>query len=87
MKSFRFPRGTIVVLLVLLIGVMIEIEKARAAASQLAGVTFHPVWWHVPAIVVTAFMIMGSIGAIAYGVVHMFRMTRRPKDRRVLPGL
>jgi len=68
MRSFRFPRWTIVLMLMILLGMVVAIEKGRSLSIELAsGSSVHSVWW--PGFFLMALTLMAGAGGIGYGLL------------------
>ena len=72
-RDFRFPRWTILLMLAIMLGMFVAIEKAREIQIQIqySASSDLPV---LPAVFVTVFVLMFVIGAAAYLV--MFALKR-----------
>lgn len=76
MRSFRFPRFTIVMMILIFCTVNTAIEKGRLAATQLLGGPATSHWWTLPAVFTTVSAFLAGVGFIGYCVLHVFRATR-----------
>jgi hypothetical protein len=78
MRSFRFPRGMIFLMLVVLFGVMIAIDEGRTLSVQLASGAGVPTsWWALAVSVIAAYMVMFGAGLIGYGLIFVLRQVGR----------
>src|SRR5262245_48711860 len=69
MRSFRFPRATIVLMLMILFGVVVAIERGRALSIQQApGGTVPLAWW--PAFTAALALVTGA-GVTGYGILFL----------------
>ena len=67
MRSFRFPRATIVVMLVTLISVEIAIEQAKQIS---AGSDTGPIWSAIPGVFGVMLAVTGILGLIGYVILR-----------------
>jgi hypothetical protein len=76
MRSFRFPRWTLVTLILVFCAVIAAIEKTRMASVQLSGGSASLHWWALPGVFMFVFALMASIGLVGYCVLHVIRSAR-----------
>jgi len=76
MRSYRFPRWTIVMMVLIFCAVNTAIEKGRLASVQLAGGHDNAHWWTLPGVFMSVFLFMAGIGFVGYCVLHLFRGAR-----------
>jgi hypothetical protein len=80
LRSFRFPRWTIVMMILIFCAVNTAIEKGRMASVLLSG---RPApashWWTIPGVFLFVFALLASVGLIGYCVLHVFREARTGK--------
>jgi hypothetical protein len=76
MRSFRFPRWTLVMMIVIFCAVNTTIEKGRQAAVQLSGGPASSHWWNLPAVFMFVFAFLAIAGLAGYGVSLVFRGAR-----------
>ena len=77
MRSFRFPLWMIVLMMTVLAGSVITIEKVRILSTQLAlGNDNVPSgWWALPGLFLIVALVMGAAAFAVYGVRHLLRRT------------
>jgi len=76
MRSYRFPRWTIVMMILIFCAVNTAIEKGRLAAVQLSGGPASSHWWTLPGVFMSVFAFLAGVGLIGYCVLHVFRVAR-----------
>jgi hypothetical protein len=76
MRSFRFPRLTIVMMVLIFCAVNTAIEKGRLVGVQLSGRPISSHWWALPGVFMFVFAFLAGVGTIGYCVVHVFRVVR-----------
>jgi Na+-transporting NADH:ubiquinone oxidoreductase subunit NqrB len=69
-RDFRFPRWTILLMLAIMFGMFVAIEKARDIQVRYSASSDLPV---LPAVFVTVFALMFVIAAAAYLVVFALK--------------
>ena len=73
-RSFRFPRSTIFLMVVIFAGVIIAIDRARDIQLGQAAGTIDIVDWLVfPQVFVLALALMGVAGAIGFAILFALR--------------
>jgi len=72
MRSFRFPRATIVVMVVTLFSVAFAIERARQIS---AGSDAVPRWLAIPGAFAAMLVVMGILGLIGYVILRALRQS------------
>jgi protein-S-isoprenylcysteine O-methyltransferase Ste14 len=72
MRSFRFPRATIVVMVVTLFSVEIAIERARQIS---AGSDAGPHWLAISGVFGAMLVVMGILGMIGYVILRVLRQS------------
>ena len=80
MRSYRFPRWTIVMMILIFCAVNTAIEKGRMASVLLAGrpaASSH--WWTLPGVFLFVFAFLGGVGLIGYCVLRVYRTARTGK--------
>ena len=84
-RDFRFPRWTILLMLAIMLGMFVAIEKAREIQIQYSASSDLPV---LPAVFVTVFVLMFVIGAAAYLVMFALKRSgvHRLSDVDAWPG-
>jgi hypothetical protein len=76
MRSFRFPRWTIVMMILIFCAVNTAIEKGRLASVQLSGGPASSHWWTLPGVFMFVFAFLAGVGLAGYGVLLAFRGAR-----------
>ena len=76
MNSFRFPRWTIVMMILIFCAVNIAIEKGRMATVELLGAHTTPHWFTLPGVFLVVSAFLGAIGSAGYGILILFRQIR-----------
>ena len=76
MRSFRFPRWTIVVMILLFCAVNTAIEKGRLATVEILGGHATSHWFTLPGVFLTVSAFLGVIGCAGYGVLFAIRRIR-----------
>ena len=73
--QFRFPRSTVFLMLVILAGVMLAIEKAKMVVQMKQGLpldtvaVWHPLFWLYP------FAVVLAIVGLVWGILFALRRT------------
>jgi len=79
MKSFRFPRLAIFLMLATFLTIIAAIslaaEMSRTVQAQYPGPNLPAMWWHRLPGIFAAFLPLWGIGAIGYGVLFALRRT------------
>jgi hypothetical protein len=70
-RQFRFPRSTVLLMLVILAGVMLAI----AEASSVAGDTLGAGWRSLVSLLVYMLLSMCTAAAVAWWILHALRRT------------
>jgi hypothetical protein len=87
MRSFRFPRSTIFLMVMILTGVIVAIEKGRNLSMGLGAANGNvPSSWSVlPGVFATVFVVMSISGAIGYVFLVLLRRAgaHRPDRKNV----
>ena len=88
--EFRFPRSTVFLMWVILAGVVLAIEKAKAVVAMNEGLRletvaiWHPLFWLSPLAVVLA--IVGAIWGILFALrrtgMHRLANVQTPPEQR-----
>jgi hypothetical protein len=78
MRSFRFPRSAILLMvatfLTILGAISLATEMARTVQTEFAGPNLPSMWWsRLPGMFVRAFLLFGGIGALGYAVLFGLR--------------
>jgi len=73
MRSYRFPRWTIVMMILIFCAVNTAIEMGRQASVQLSGGHAIPHWWTLPGVFLAVFALLGGVGFIGFGVLRVLR--------------
>jgi hypothetical protein len=74
MRSFRFPRWTIVLMLLVLFNVFVAIEEARNVSVYMSTGESIPVnWLSLPRLLVMGATLACALGLIGYGVLLAMR--------------
>jgi hypothetical protein len=81
MRSYRFPRWTIIMMILIFCAVNTAIEKGRLAVVQLSGGHGTSHWWTLPGVFLTVSVFLGGIGLIGYCVLHVFRGARHGRGQ------
>lgn len=81
MRSFRFPRWTIIMMILIFCAVNTAIEKGRLAAVQLSGGPVSSHWWTLPGVFMFVFAFLAGVGLIGYCVLHVFRGVRHSRGQ------
>jgi hypothetical protein len=76
MRSFRFPRWTLVMMILIFCAVNTAIEKGRLASVQLSGGSASSHWWNLPGVFLFVFALLACVGLAGYGVLLVFRGAR-----------
>jgi hypothetical protein len=76
MRSFRFPRWTLVMMILIFCAVNTAIEKGRLASVQLSGGPASSHWWTLPGVFMFVFALLAGVGLAGYGVLLVFRGAR-----------
>ena len=76
MRSFRFPRWTLVMMILIFCTVNTAIEKGRLAAVQLSGGPTTSHWWNLPGVFMVVFAFLACVGLAGYGALLVFRGAR-----------
>jgi len=76
MRSFRFPRWTLVMMILIFCAVNTAIEKGRLASVQLSGGPASSHWWTIPGVFMFVFAFLACVGLAGYGVLLVFRGAR-----------
>jgi len=76
MRSYRFPRWTIVLMILIFCAVNTAIEKGRLASIQLSGGHAVSHWWTLPGVFLSVFAVLGGVGFVGYCVLKVFRGAR-----------
>jgi hypothetical protein len=76
MRSFRFPRWTLVMMILIFCAVNTAIEKGRLASVQLSGGPASSHWWALPGVFMFVFALLAVAGLAGYGVLLVFRGAR-----------
>lgn len=70
--EFRFPRSTVLLMLILFAGVVLTIVKATSV--ELAyGITLGTVWPSLLSVLVAMVVTMSAAAAIGWGILHSLR--------------
>ena len=80
MKSFRFPRFAIFLMiatfLTILAAIGLAVDMARTVQTQFGGPNLPSAWWsRLPGMFVMAFLPFWGVGAIGYAVLFALRRT------------
>jgi len=80
MKSFRFPRSAIFLMiatfLTILAAIGLAAEMSRTVQRQFGGPDLISGWWSaLPGMFVTVFLLFWGVGAIGYAVLFALRRT------------
>ena len=81
MRSFRFPRWTIIMMILIFCAVNTAIEKGRLAVVELSGRHGTSHWWNLPGVFLTVFLFLGAVGLIGYCGLRVFRETRHGRGQ------
>jgi len=76
MSSFRFPRWTLVMMILIFCAVNTAIEKGRLASVQLSGGAASSHWWALPGVFTFVFALLAVAGLAGYGVLIVVRGAR-----------
>jgi hypothetical protein len=76
MRSFRFPRWSLFMMILIFCAVNTAIEKGRLAAVQLSGGPSSSHWWTLPGVFTFVFAFLAVVGLAGYGVLLVFRGAR-----------
>lgn len=77
MRSFRFSRWIIVMMILMFCAVNTAIERGRLASVQLmTGGPGTSHWWALPGVFLTVFAFLGVVGCIGYCILHLVRTVR-----------
>ena len=88
--EFRFPRSTVFLMWVILAGVVLAIQKAKAVVAMNEGLRletvaiWHPLFWLSPLAVVLAivFAVWGILFALRRTGMHRLANVQTPPDQR-----
>jgi hypothetical protein len=78
MRSFRFSRFAIFLMIAcfftILFAIGLATEMSRTVQMSYPGPNLSPMWWaRLPGLFATLFLMLGTIGAIGYGIVFALR--------------
>jgi hypothetical protein len=76
MRYFRFPRWTIVMMVLMFCAVNTAIEKGRLASVQLLGGQGTSHWWALPGVFLSVFAFLAVVGCVGYCILHVVRTIR-----------
>src|SRR5262245_62668776 len=89
MRSFRFPRSAILLMvatfLTILGAISLATEMARTVQTEFGGPNLPAMWWsRLPGMFVTVFLLFGGIGAFGYAVLRSEEHTSELQSLRHL---
>ena len=80
MRSFRFPRWTIVMMVLLFCAVNTAIEKGRLATVEILGGHATSHWWALPGVFLTVSAFLGVVGCAGSGILFVYRGIRASRS-------
>jgi hypothetical protein len=72
MRSFKFPRATLIVMLVTLVNVGVALDRARQIS---VGGSTEPVWWGIPGVFGAMLVVTVILGLVGYGILWALRQS------------